>query len=108
MYTYLHPQCTYTSTNTHTHMDYFSAPDDEDYLQQLKEDPGFLNPSSNDNLKLVLGIHSTGSGVPLVPGKKPTLIKNFQKSLLTICSCCGYFTSLFIGKNSLRVTTAML
>ena len=60
----------------------FSPPKRDDYLCQLKEDPGFLNPSSNDNLKLILGLHSTSAAVPLGPGKRPTLINKFQKSLV--------------------------
>ena len=62
----------------------YRTPKRDDYLSHLEEEPGFLNPSSNDNLKLVLGIRSSSETAPLPPGTRPTLIKDFQKSTIPV------------------------
>ena len=85
------------------------TPKPDDYLNQLEEEPGFLNPSSNDNLKLVLGIRSNSGTTPLAPGTRPTLIADFQKSTIFVSPhSFPHLILLVAGKSFRSQTTAML
>ena len=87
----------------------YRTPKPDDYLSLLEEEPGFLNPSSSDNLKLVLGIRNSSGTAPLPPGTRPTLIKDFQKSTISVfCQSSPYIILLVAGKHFQSQTTAML
>ena len=88
----------------------YRTPKPDDYLSLLEEEPGFLNPSSSDNLKLVLGIRSSSGTASLPPGTRPTLIKGFQKSTISVsCQSSSYNIVLLVaGKHFQSRTTAML